>query len=1025
MKKHKILSFFLFFFAALSFSRAFPQGPVLLKDINTLSVPNPSSNPTGYNHRYVTPWDNYKFARIGNVLIFSATDGKKGIELWRCSPVQGKAELVKDIRPGFPGSYPSFFTNFGNKVLFRANDGVHGEEPWITDGTAAGTFMLKDCRPGALGGGSYYPVIMGGKVYWTSYNGKNYDIWASDGTTKGTRLVFSGLEAAWSHPLPFGTKIIFRGKGTSSGYEPWVTDGTAAGTKILLDAIPGVSSGYLYYPVVLGPECLFFVKSASYRFALYATDGTPKGTRKVAEGFSSYWKNPIPSGGKIVFEARGASGGYEPWVTDGTSAGTKILKDIRPGGYSGHFADPVAFKGKVYFRAYVPSASVNAIWETDGTTAGTKIMSVKSVEFDHPTVAGRYIYFVGADGRLTHGGELWKTDGTDAGTMEVKDIRPGSLSSHPQFFTDIGGGRFAFSANDGIHGQELWVSDGTPSGTRLSVDIYGGPIKTKSSYPFNFIDLCGITYFTADDGVHGRELWKTDGTPLGTKLVKDVLSGRGSGTDLSNSIMRFGRGRGSEKAVALGNTLFFQGNSKEKGREIWKTDGTASGTVMVKDIYPGPGSGYFYYGCVLGDKVYFFARDASGYALWKTDGTSAGTVKVKGGFNSYWNNPFPFHGKIYFNGQTSAHGSEPWVTDGTQAGTKILKDIKPGYASGYFFEPVGMGGKVYFRAMKEVGYGFQIYSSDGTPSGTKAIIDLGMNSAPYLRVMGNKLFFLGYDASGGEPWISDGTQAGTRLLKDIRPGPRGCDYRVPCVVGNTLFFRANDGIHGEELWKTDGTASGTRLVKDIAPGSSSSSPNYTAAAGTRHLVFQAYVQAHGRELWITDGTAAGTRMVQDIYPGSNSSEPLQMTLSGGRVIFRAGDGTHGVELWVWFPGATAKAFGFGTDDRYALAATDPALGKSSRITLSGMKWGQAAVLLFADPTCAPETFGNGRLYFDTSVIYTAGFLSAGPGRSISFPVPGSTALVGGKVAAQAFVFPTPNPPYFLDLTNAVLLTFGR
>ncbi len=1006
-------------------SAAPAQSPVLLKDVNTQPKSNPSSGPTGYSHNYSTPWDNYRFAKIGPFVIFGANDGVHGSELWKSLPAPNTATMIKDIRTGSASSSPYYFTNFGSKVVFSANDGVHGTEPWITDGTAAGTFMLKDCNTGSASGNCYYPVVMGGKVYWTSSNGSGYDIWASDGTTAGTTKVYSGLTRYWYNPVAFGNKIIFRGTTSANGSEPWVTDGTAAGTKMLLDVRTGSASGYLYYPVVMGNKCYFFSNPGSY--TLYVTDGTPAGTTVVKGGFSTYWYHGIPFGNKIIFRGGTSATGYEPWVTDGTAAGTKVLKDIKPGSSSSYFYYPVIFNNKLYFEAYTSTSYTYAIWETDGTTAGTKLVSTKSRYFYYPVVAGGNIFFRGyAATGPSHGYELWKTNGTDAGTMEVKDIRPGSYSSYPYYLTPVIGNKIIFSANDGVTGTELWMSDGTASGTMLLKDIYGGGNNTQNSYPGDFIGVSGITYFTANDGVHGTELWKTDGTPSGTALVKDINSGTGSGASLYSSKMYYWRTDGSLKAAALGNTLFFRGYTSTSGYEIWKTDGTTAGTVMVKDINPGSASGQFYYGCVLGNRLYFFANDGSGYALWKTDGTAAGTVKVKGGFISYWYYPFPYHGKIYFSGQTSANGREPWVTDGTAAGTVMLKDIRAGSSSAYFYEPVSMGGKVYFRSYKATGGGYAIYVTDGTPAGTKLAFTVNGYNGYYLTAMGNKLFFRNNDSTNGtELWVSDGTQAGTKLLKDINPGTGGSYFYYPCVLGNTLFFRANDGTNGYELWKTDGTAAGTKLVKDIRSGSSSSYPSNLTAVGSRYVVFQANDGTHGTELWKTDGTAAGTIMVMDIQPGSRSSNPNYMILSGGQVIFRADDGVHGYEPWAYFPGGNEKAFGFGTSDLYPFSATDPAIGANMKLTLSGMASNQAGLLILAAPTTTPTAFGTGWLYFNPLAIYMGIVVTPAGGGSTTLPVPNDPALVGAQIASQGFVYPTSTPPIGVDFTNAVLLTFGN
>ncbi|MCI0409499.1 MAG: hypothetical protein L0191_13225, partial [Acidobacteria bacterium] len=154
-------------------------------------------------------------------------------------------------------------------------------------------------------------------------------------------------------------------------------------------------------------------------------------------------------------------------------------------------------------------------------------------------------------------------------------------------------------------------------------------------------------------------------------------------------------------------------------------------------------------------------------------------------------------------------------------------------------------------------------------------------------------------AHGRELWKSDGTEAGTVLVKDINAGSFDAFGNVFtfAVVDWTLFFRANDGIHGVELWRSDGTEAGTVLVKDINPGRSSGDPVWlTAVEGT--LLFQANDGSHGSELWRSDGVEEGTVQVQDIVPGAQGSSPGAFTVVGNRVFFSANDGVHGLEPWI-------------------------------------------------------------------------------------------------------------------------------
>ena len=134
-----------------------------------------------------------------------------------------------------------------------------------------------------------------------------------------------------------------------------------------------------------------------------------------------------------------------------------------------------------------------------------------------------------------------------------------------------------------------------------------------------------------------------------------------------------------------------------------------------------------------------------------------------------------------------------------------------------------------------------------------------------------------------------------QLVLDINTTTLPSDPSDIVAVGSTAYFLADDGVHGRELWKSDGTAAGTTLVKDIRPGVDSSQMIYlTNLGGT--LYFSADDGTSGRELWKSDGTAAGTVRVRDIR-SNGGSDPQQLTVVGGLVMFLAWTDAGGQELW--------------------------------------------------------------------------------------------------------------------------------
>jgi ELWxxDGT repeat protein len=386
----------------------------------------------------------------------------------------------------------------------------------------------------------------------------------------------------------------------------------------------------------------------------------------------------------------------------------------------------------------------------------------------------------------------------------------------------------------------------------LLKDINPGLVGSLTN-PGGFTPVGATVFFSANDGVHGFELWKSNGTAAGTLLVKDINPGPG--------------GSGPAYLTNVNGTLFFSASNSVSGTELWKSNGTAAGTVLVKDINPGSASSYPRFLTNVNGTLFFQAiNPTNGNELWRSNGTAAGTVLVKdiftGSSHGFPNSGDPYrltnvNGTLFFSA-LDGHGFELWKSNGTAAGTLLVKDINPGSAS-------------------------------SRPGG--------------LTNVNGTLFFGAFDGVHGEElWRSNGTAAGTVIVKDIDPGiAGGLNYRTLTNVNGTLFFSADNGASGFELWRSNGAAAGTVLVKDINPGGNGSIGHYykllTNVNGT--LFFAANNGVSGSELWKSNGTAAGTVLIKDINPGANSSVGLgdYPTNVNGTLFFGADDGVHGLELW--------------------------------------------------------------------------------------------------------------------------------
>jgi ELWxxDGT repeat protein len=441
------------------------------------------------------------------------------------------------------------------------------------------------------------------------------------------------------------------------------------------------------------------------------------------------------------------------------------------------------------------------------------------------------------------GTELWVTDGTEAGTVLLKDINPGGglSDSDPENFAPLGNtGRYLFSAETEANGRELWVTDGTTAGTSLVKDIQAGPL---GSQPTELVPVgtTGLVLFAADDGSEsGRELWVSDGTDAGTRLLKDIRLGNAGGSPDSEPIEFF----------PLGNKVIF---SADDGIEI-----PASGAL--------PGNGQF-------------DREP-----WISDGTEAGTTLLKNinperiGFSNP-NTFFPLGntGKALFLAQASSGntGEELWITDGTEGGTNLVKDIRPG--GGLFgssdifgFTALGNTNRVVFAAVGLSG-NRGLWVTDGTEAGTNLVKQIGTGGPTSLEELffssaslgntGKAVFRADDGVNGPAVWVTDGTEAGTMLAESIPPGGRSSAPTDLASLGNTgkvLFSGIPEGSADSrgELWITDGTIAGTSLVKELQEGGLGSNPYaFTTIGDTGKALFAANNNPGSfGNLWITDGT---------------------------------------------------------------------------------------------------------------------------------------------------------------------------
>lgn len=411
-------------------------------------------------------------------------------------------------------------------------------------------------------------------------------------------------------------------------------------------------------------------------------------------------------------------------------------------------------------------------------------------------------------------------------------IRPGSEAAGTVMWeTGTLDGWVYTMADDGVHGHELWRTNGPT--TELVANINLTSSGAGSSYPFGFVQLGDWLYFSADDGMHGYELWRTNGSE--TALVKDVNE-NGSDGSAPNWLTR------------AGDYLFFAANDGVHGEELWRTDGTT--TALVRDINP----------LISG----------------VPDGSSpAGLIE--------------FSGHLLFSANDGVRGTELWAIDSADGTTWTTWDLNGNSDGADASNPQqfsALGSWLYFSADGGDGQEPWRMSADLVP---QQITDINTTDGSYpfdFTLFNGSVYFGANDGSTGyEVWRTDGNTS--ERLTDILVGGSGSYPDELTVFNGWLYFQANDGVHGVELWRTDGAASSptVELVEDLnAVESESSSPWPLRVIGDALWFVATTGGSTGYHLFRIDSD--GTR-TSYIVPGNNAGIGCMCTplkVLGGRIF---------------------------------------------------------------------------------------------------------------------------------------------
>jgi ELWxxDGT repeat protein len=846
----------------------------------------------------------------GGKAFFSAWSSDTGSELWMSDGTAAGTRLLKDIFPGPGSSSPVRMREMGGKLYFVADDGVHGMELWCSDGTSAGTFLFADLAEGSDSSAPSLVASNESRLWFTIGTGETAGLWSSDGTAAGTielNAMNSGVRG-FTRPEHFVMKdgVLYFVAGRS---ELWRSDGTPEGTSRVEQA--RVEPGGL--PVIgelaAGPGGLlyFVVRNGGAPSWLWSTTGEAGAAVRIPRSPEvSWWENLqglVMLGDKLGFYGRaGSSDGGSNRFGDGTLAGSVSL--------AGHPVQPWSSQSVVvgevmYFSGFTVEDGLE-LCRTDGTWEGTYVVrNIRGKHFGadvaHLQAAGRWIYFSADDGRK--GPELWRSDGTSKGTRLVAETRKGRAGGRPERMTADGEAVYFLEGGPGTTG-DLWRSDGTKKGTvrltwpeRLGSSAISWREPAMEVESSRMVAAGGRVYFRATDGTSGEELWGSDGTAKGTRLVQDIRIG--------------GDASEPDQLTALGNKVVFVASGPGGLKQVWVSDGKRRGTKALTNFTADGWGAKPADFTVAGERCFFTSGQVVNNVLWVTDGTPQGTREIRDAAGQPLKvtpGTMVAQGEdVYFAVETHPAGRSVWRSDGTDAGTVRVKEVHA---------PSLTGGNRWILPIRRLGESVAFFSteseetklwvSDGTEGGTREVV-VEPAWDDYFSIhesmeFGDRIVFRAHSlATGMRWWISDGTTVGTRILKDIPVNTSfdGSVRRMPrSAVMDGVLYLVVDGLSlGRELWRSDGTAEGTLPVLDIRPGEGSSDPAELTVAKGR-LYFTADDGVNGRELWSSDGTPEGTVMEAESLAGPPASKPSMLTALGDRLYFATENREYGYELHV-------------------------------------------------------------------------------------------------------------------------------
>jgi ELWxxDGT repeat protein len=566
------------------------------------------------------------------------------------------------------------------------------------------------------------------------------------------------------------------------------------------------------------------------------------------------------------------------WSTDGTPEGTRVISSTICPSPCQSITPVAAWPGAALLMTTQTTLTGSALkmrlWRTDGTPAGTfpltETTRIAGAFVAGPSPGAGLFYFF--DCPEFEGCQLWRSDGTRPGTHAATDLKFSFVTPMPA------AGRFYFMAVS-VEGTGLWVTDGTADGTRfLAATSFDFGSGAMAETPFRL-------FFTAGSGT---ELWVSDGTPDGTRLVH-----RSALSDLIDhdcaALQPF--------LEPAGEGVYFLAGDSVHRAQIWRSDGTESGTRRLTDVQDcnmaqavplGRAGGRWVFTLpYYGGPLWTAGADFSHPALLTDCPEGCPTFVTAYQFA----NASP-PGRLLFIGGDAQHGWELWATDGTGRGTRRLTDACPGACSSFDFDFLLASrrlDKTYFRMLGPSGR-YELWVTDGTLGSTRRVATGFPSDFGILK----DLVFFGITNSRqttSELWVTDGTPAGQRRVATLRTLAGSYPQFAPQENGALIFADEDrDGLR--TLWRSDGTPERTVPL----PGFEGSYTEDLTRAGELTFFVGAGPQSPYEKVWRTDGTPRGTFPVARLP--RNSFVDLNIAWNGKYLFAVSGAGSDGCAYWL-------------------------------------------------------------------------------------------------------------------------------